>query len=113
MGRADSQIKTRGYRVELGEIEAALHALGTLRECAVVGVPSQDFDGVAICCAYAPGADADMSPAALREALARALPPYMLPSRWLSFPELPKTTNGKIDRRRLKELFAPDAVVAR
>ena len=113
LGRADSQIKTRGYRVELGEIEAALHALGTLRECAVVGVPSQDFDGVAICCAYAPGADADMSPAALREALARALPPYMLPSRWLTFPELPKTTNGKIDRRRLKELFAPDAVVAR
>ena len=112
LGRADSQIKTRGYRVELGEIEAALHALGTLRECAVVGVPSQDFDGVAICCAFASLAGGDVTPAGLRDALARALPPYMLPSRWLVFPELPKTTNGKIDRRRLKELFAPEAVAA-
>ena len=112
LGRADSQIKTRGYRVELGEIEAALHAVGTLRECAVVGVPSQDFDGVAICCAFAPLANAEVTPAGLRDALARALPPYMLPSRWLAFPELPKTTNGKIDRRRLKELFAPESVAA-
>jgi len=98
--------------VELGEIEAALHAVGTLRECAVVGVPSQDFDGVAICCAFAPLANAEVTPAGLRDALARALPPYMLPSRWLAFPELPKTTNGKIDRRRLKELFAPESVAA-
>jgi amino acid adenylation domain-containing protein len=112
LGRADSQIKTRGYRVELGEIEVALHALGTLRECAVVGVPSQDFDGVSICCAYAPLAGADVTPGGLRDALARALPSYMLPSRWLAFAELPKTTNGKIDRRRLKELFAPETVAA-
>jgi len=112
LGRADSQVKTRGYRVELGEVEAALHALGTLRECAVVGVPSRDFDGVAIACAYAPLAEAEVTPASLREALARALPPYMLPSRWRQLPELPKTTNGKIDRRRLKELFAPDTVEA-
>jgi amino acid adenylation domain-containing protein len=112
LGRADSQIKTRGYRVELGEIEAALHALGTLRECAVVGVPSQDFDGTAICCAYAPLAGTAITPVGLRGALAHALPPYMLPSRWLGLAELPKTTNGKIDRRRLKELFAPEAVGA-
>ena len=112
VGRADTQIKTRGYRVELGEIETALHALGALRECAVVGVPSQGFDGVAICCAYAPLAEADVTPAGLREGLARALPSYMLPSRWLQFPELPKTTNGKIDRRKLKEIFAPEMVEA-
>lgn len=113
LGRADSQIKTRGYRVELGEIEAALHALGTLRECAVVGVPSQDFDGAAICCAYVALRGAAVTPQGLREAIASALPPYMLPSRWLAFDELPKTTNGKIDRRRLKELFSPETVTAR
>jgi acyl-coenzyme A synthetase/AMP-(fatty) acid ligase len=83
-----------------------------LRECAVVGVPSQDFDGTAICCAYAPLAGSDVKPAQLREALARGLPAYMLPSRWLGFAELPKTTNGKIDRRRLKDLFAPEMVGA-
>src|SRR6184192_1575957 len=110
LGRADSQIKTRGYRVELGEIETALHALGRLRECAVVGVATQDFDGVAICCAYVPLAGVAVTPASLRAAAAEALPPYMLPSRWLAFDELPKTSNGKIDRRRLKDLFAPEAV---
>lgn len=112
LGRADSQIKTRGYRVELGEIETALHALGTLRECAVVGVPSQDFDGVAICCAYVPLPGVAVTPASLRDAAARSLPSYMLPSRWLAFDELPKTSNSKIDRRRLKELFAPETVGA-
>jgi len=65
---------------------------------------------VAICCAFVPPAGAGVTPAALREALTRALPLYMLPSRWLMLPELPKTTNGKIDRRRLKELFAPETV---
>ncbi|HEV2751589.1 MAG TPA: amino acid adenylation domain-containing protein [Gemmatimonadales bacterium] len=112
LGRADSQIKTRGYRVELGEIETALHALGMLRECAVLGVPSHDFDGVAICCAYVPALGTDVTPARLREALARVLPPYMLPSRWWAFEELPKTGNGKIDRRKLKELGAPETVGA-
>jgi nonribosomal peptide synthetase CepB len=79
----------------------------------VVGVPSQDFDGTAICCAYVALGGADVTPQGLREAIARALPPYMLPSRWLAFDELPKTTNGKIDRRRLKELFSPETVTAR
>jgi amino acid adenylation domain-containing protein len=113
LGRADSQVKTRGYRVELGEIETALHAIGILRECAVVGVPSQDFDGVAIGCAYVPLEPASVTPAKLREALARVLPPYMLPSRWWPFDELPKTGNGKIDRRKLKELRASESVAAR
>src|SRR5205807_1248541 len=85
---------------EVGEIETALHALGTLRECAVVGVATQDFDGVAICCAYVPLAGTAVKPASLREAVAQTLPSYMLPSRWLAFDELPKTSNGKIDRRR-------------
>ncbi len=112
LGRADSQIKARGYRIELGEIEAALHALGTLRECAVVGVPSRDFDGTAICCAYVPLPGSGATAVGLRESVGRVLPSYMLPSRWLEFEALPKTANGKIDRRRLKERFSPEAAVA-
>ncbi len=112
LGRADFQVKTRGYRVELGEIEAALHALGTLRECVVVGVQSRGFDGTAICCAYVPSDPTTVTPAALRAALAAALPPYMVPSRWRMLDALPKTSNGKIDRRPLQELFAAEGVEA-
>lgn len=105
VGRADSQVKSRGYRVELGEIETALHSLGGLRECAVVAVPSDGFEGMAICCAYVPERPDAVSVAGLRGSLAKLVPPYMLPSRWQSLTELPKNTNGKIDRPGLRERF--------
>jgi acyl-coenzyme A synthetase/AMP-(fatty) acid ligase len=102
LGRVDSQIKSRGYRIELGEVETAVNAVGEVRECAVVGVDTDGFEGTAICCAYAaPGVE----PPELRAALTDALPKYMLPSRWLTLEALPKNVNGKIDRRRLRELF--------
>jgi amino acid adenylation domain-containing protein len=112
LGRADSQVKSRGYRIELGEVEAALHAIATLKECAVVAIHTDGFEGATICCAYVPVAGADITPGTLREELAKALPPYMLPSRWQSFGELPKNANGKIDRRQLKEDFERDATHA-
>ncbi len=105
LGRADSQIKSRGYRIELGEIETALNALGFLRECAVVAVNSDGFEGAAICCAYAPLADSGANPTTLRQALRLTLPSYMLPSHWICFERLPQNGNGKIDRRALREQF--------
>jgi len=108
-GRADSQIKSRGYRIELGEIEAALDALGVVLEGAVVGVPSQGFEGTAICCAYVPRPAAEVTPAALRAGLAKTLPAYMLPARWLALPALPKNANGKVDRPALRARFGSHA----
>lgn len=105
IGRTDSQIKSRGYRIELGEIETALHALGHLREVAVVAVPSDGFEGTSICCAYVVAWGRSVSPAALRQELTRLLPAYMLPSRWMALAELPTNATGKIDRRRLREMF--------
>ncbi len=105
LGRADSQIKSRGYRIELGEIEAAVNALEGVKECAVVGVGTDGFEGTAICCAYASPAEAAITDAQLRRGLARLLPPYMLPSRWLALAELPKNLNGKIDRVKLRARF--------
>ena len=111
-GRADNQVKTRGHRVELGEVEAALYAVPAVRECAVLGVPSGDFDGVALCCVYVP-ADEDgvAAETALRTAALHALPPYMVPSRWRALAEMPRTPSGKVDRNKLKALFAPQAGV--
>ena len=103
VGRADSQIKSRGYRIELGEIEAAVNALDEVKDSAIVAISSDGFEGWAICCAYV--AD-ELTSARIRELLRPALPSYMLPSRWLAAPELPKNVNGKIDRPALREAFA-------
>jgi len=105
VGRADSQVKSRGYRIELGEIEAALQTLSELRESAVVAIPSGEFEGMALCCAYSARRGADTSDARLRKSLACLLPSYMLPARWLALEQLPKNANGKIDRPTLKEWF--------
>ncbi len=108
VGRSDSQIKHRGYRIELLEVEAAVRALPEIRECAVVSIESGGFEGTTICCAYA-AADGSVRPRGLRARLGRSLPAYMLPSRWLEFESLPKNVNGKIDRRLLKESFSASA----
>jgi amino acid adenylation domain-containing protein len=105
VGRADTQIKTRGYRVELGEVESAAHSVKGLKECAIVAIHTSDFEGDAICCAYVPAGGVDMTVAQLRKELGESLPAFMLPSRWLRFDALPKNQNGKIDRPALKERF--------
>jgi amino acid adenylation domain-containing protein len=105
IGRADSQIKSRGYRVELGEVEAALNELAYVRECAVLAIDSEGFEGTLICCAYACSMESRVNAGSLRKALSHMLPAYMLPSRWASFERLPKNSNGKVDRPRLRELF--------
>jgi acyl-coenzyme A synthetase/AMP-(fatty) acid ligase len=107
-GRADSQIKSRGYRIELGEIEAALGTLPGLRESAVVAIPTDGFEQWLICCAYVPLPGAAVAPAALRAALARLVPAYMLPARWQEHAALPRNANGKVDRPRLKQEFQPE-----
>jgi len=106
VGRADTQIKSRGYRIELGEIEVALHAFKELKECAVVAIPTDGFETNIICCAYVPQENVSSSPAELRRKLSTLLPAYMLPSRWMDFPRLPKNANGKIDRRKIQDFFA-------
>jgi amino acid adenylation domain-containing protein len=105
LGRQDSQIKNRGHRIELGEVEAAVNALADVREAAVVGVATGGFEGTAVCCAFASEAERPVTQADVRSALRDSLPPYMVPTRWLVLPTLPTNANGKIDRRRLRELF--------
>jgi amino acid adenylation domain-containing protein len=106
IGRKDTQIKSRGYRIELGEIETALNALPRLRESAVLGLQTNGFEQWIICCAYVPTAGCEgVHPVALRQILARTLPSYMLPVRWLSCSSLPRNASGKVDRNGLRRLF--------
>jgi amino acid adenylation domain-containing protein len=100
LGRADSQIKSRGYRIELGEIESAFNAIDGVRECAVVGVEAEGFEGVAICAAYV--TDSGLKPPALRRQLVDVLPSYMLPARWLVLdaPALREQFRQQADERR-------------
>jgi acyl-coenzyme A synthetase/AMP-(fatty) acid ligase len=109
LGRLDSQVKSRGYRIELGEVEAALNAIQGVRECAVSAIETGGFEGAILCCAYSPAPGFDLEPIALRRELGKALPAYMLPLRWKSLPRLPRNSNGKIDRRMLREEFQRDA----
>ncbi|MGW5049626.1 amino acid adenylation domain-containing protein [Actinokineospora sp. NPDC004072] len=100
LGRADDQVKVRGFRVELGEIEAALAADPAVKQAVVV--PDRDGDIVRLAGYVVPADGATPDPAALRAAVADALPEYMVPAVVLVLDgPLPLTPNGKLDRRRL------------
>lgn len=112
IGRADTQIKSRGYRIELGEIEAGLSALKCLGESAVVAIDTEGFENKLICCAYVPAKESatEVLVRDLKKQLGEHVPKYMIPSLWMDFAQLPKNANGKIDRPRLRELFAQTQV---
>ena len=112
VGRSDTQIKSRGYRIELGEIETAIHTIPGVEDAAVVVVDGGELAGLDICCAYVPAAGFDLTPKKLRQRLTRALPSYMIPSRWMELDRLPLNGNGKIARPLLKQQFQNETVAA-
>ncbi|ROV70466.1 non-ribosomal peptide synthetase/type I polyketide synthase [Streptomyces globisporus] len=100
LGRTDGQIKLRGHRIEIGEIEAHLARWPPLAR-AVVAVRT-DAGGDAALCAYCvPEAGAALDVRALRRHLARSLPSYMIPSHFTELSALPLTANGKVDTAAL------------
>lgn len=102
IGRNDNQVKVRGFRIELGEIEHVLMKSNLLHECVVVVREDNPGDQriVAYYAAVPPLQDT-VSPDTLREIAQKNLPSYMVPQHWISLPSLPKTLNGKIDRKML------------
>ena len=100
LGRADRQLKIRGFRVEPGEIEAALKRLPGVRECVVLKRADGREDGPLVgYVGLEAGAMADASK--LRGRLKRELPDYMIPSAFVFMERLPLTPGGKIDRGAL------------
>ena len=109
LGRADSQIKLRGFRIEPGEIEAALRRQAGVAQAVVVA--RQDGVGGGVgggagtrlvgYVVAAADSGAALSGAALRGALGRELPEHLVPSAIVVLDALPLTANGKLDRRAL------------
>lgn len=98
LGRLDHQVKVRGFRIEPGEIEAALSDLDPVAE-AVVTAP--EVDGGRRLVAYVVGAAGTPSAQEVRAALLRRLPEHLVPSSFVFLEALPRTPNGKVDRRTL------------
>ncbi|MEY4941343.1 MAG: hypothetical protein RIQ93_3078, partial [Verrucomicrobiota bacterium] len=100
VSRKDFQVKIRGFRIEVGEIEAALQRHPSVRETVVVGLPGTNGETVlAAYCAIESGSE--LGPQEFRRFLAERLPLHMVPASITIVPFLPRTPNGKIDRRSL------------
>ncbi|MEV8019189.1 amino acid adenylation domain-containing protein [Streptomyces sp. NPDC086554] len=97
LGRRDHQLKVRGYRVELGEIEAAFRRSPSIRDAVVLTEEEQDTRRVHAYLVPSAGQEGVDWHAVVRE----HLPLYMLPDRLVLLPELPLTPNGKLDRAAL------------
>jgi amino acid adenylation domain-containing protein len=105
LGRRDQQVKVRGYRVELGEIEAALSRCPSVAQAVVEARGAQ---GAQRLVAYLVGVDGRPRPGAgeLRRLLGSELPEYLVPARYVWLDRLPLKAHGKVDRASLPE---PDA----
>ncbi|MBE6984231.1 MAG: amino acid adenylation domain-containing protein, partial [Ruminococcaceae bacterium] len=96
LGRIDEQVKIRGHRIELGEIDSVLRTLSGVTDCAVIVRDEQIF-------AYIVSNEQIDSQSIMTE-LARHLPEYMLPSGMMQLNQIPITRNGKLDKRALPEI---------
>ncbi|MGO4723532.1 MULTISPECIES: non-ribosomal peptide synthetase [unclassified Inquilinus] len=105
IGRADHQAKIRGYRVEPGEVEAALKDLDGVQQAAVIVHRSESGEVRLVAYVTLDPAEADTATrmAALRPALAARLPDAMVPAQLFALDRMPRLTNGKIDRRGLPD----------
>ncbi|MFA6964955.1 Pls/PosA family non-ribosomal peptide synthetase [Bosea sp. (in: a-proteobacteria)] len=108
-GRIDDQIKIRGFRVELGEIESKLADEPGVHQAAVVLRIDDEIERLVAFVVAEPGVAVDG--AALRASLRDQLPPYMVPAHFEAVGSLPRMVSGKVDRRMLKAapLTAPSS----
>jgi D-alanine--poly(phosphoribitol) ligase subunit 1 len=101
MGRKDHQIKHMGYRIELEEIESALNCLDNILQAAVL---HGNYLGLSQIIAVVATKNV-INEVKLRNDLNQIIPDYMIPTAFHTVEELPKNSNGKIDRRKLADTY--------
>jgi amino acid adenylation domain-containing protein len=99
LGRQDTMVKIRGYRVELGAIEAALRVLDQIKECIVIA--RDDPGGSKQLVAYLVPQTPGLTSSKVRQLLMHTLPEYMLPAHFVLLDALPQSLNGKVDAKAL------------
>ncbi|MEW4370677.1 amino acid adenylation domain-containing protein [Paenibacillus kandeliae] len=106
IGRTDDQVKLRGHRIELGEVEEALRMCTGVHDAVALltQAPGQEENILAVYYTT----DMIQNIAVLREQLSQRLPAYMLPSAWKELPAFALTVNGKIDRKQLPAIEEQD-----
>jgi tyrocidine synthetase-3 len=104
LGRIDHQVQVRGFRVELGEIQAHLLKHKEIKEALVLALQGETGDKSL--CAYIVS-HKDLEVSALREYLSRGLPAYMIPAYFVRVEQIPLTANGKVDRKALPHPQTP------
>src|SRR5262249_49633855 len=102
LGRLDTQVKVRGFRIETAEVEHVLKQYPGLLECVVVA--REDTPGDKRLVGYLVAREPRPAVGDLRQFLSAKLPAYMVPSVFVPLDALPHTPNGKIDRRALPAL---------
>ncbi len=103
IGRQDNQVKVRGHRIELGEVEAALRRIAGIADAAVICRADGSGDNILVAY-FAAERGVPVLTSELRQVLQTRLPEYMVPSGFVELRELPLTPNGKTDRRALVAL---------
>lgn len=102
LGRRDHQVKSRGYRIELGEVEAALHAHPGVAEAVAVAIPHEGWGTAVVGCVVL-REGVEVAEVELRRHVSTIVPRYMVPVRIDFLDALPRMSNGKADRGRIRD----------
>ncbi|URZ00199.1 amino acid adenylation domain-containing protein [Clostridium felsineum] len=100
IGREDNQVKVRGYRVELSEVETTMNSYDGIKS-SIVTVKKDNLNNNYLCGYYV--ASKNISKSEIKEHLGKMLPPYMIPTKLIEIESVPLTANGKVDRKNLPE----------
>lgn len=105
-GRADRQVKLRGQRVELGEVERMIQSFAEVKQCAVVFEKDEPGGSLSAYVSWKENSKAEERMRALRAHLSASMPSFMVPRHIVELAALPLTASGKIDRKKLPKQAA-------